>query len=281
MARSLVSMLCVNFLFLSLSLFFFSILALYRLTTKFSNTYQITLKINEKRPLKAKNFGIWIRYDSRSGTHNMYKEFRELTRTDAVESLYQDMAARHRARFGSIHVCHSRIPSADYAVKILLTIYLVIYRFSVSSKLRRPIASVVLISSNSLPRTSNSLFLTVLPPYPTRRCSLTLVPRHSHKHRFLSDFLHGIIDGGEIGGDVELHPQCHEALFGRKQKNHTKACLLYPHEWGRDIYTSCYELRARFYVNYLQSYYFLSLFNSTPLHESSDHRPDRGILFGL
>ena len=34
----------------------------------------------------------------------MYKEFRELSRTAAIESLYQDMAARHRARFGSIHV---------------------------------------------------------------------------------------------------------------------------------------------------------------------------------
>ncbi|KAJ5788626.1 hypothetical protein N7457_003616 [Penicillium paradoxum] len=52
----------------------------------------------------VKNFGIWIRYDSRSGTHNMYKEFREMSRTDAVEALYQDMAARHRSRFGSIHI---------------------------------------------------------------------------------------------------------------------------------------------------------------------------------
>ncbi|TFY75280.1 hypothetical protein EWM64_g8730 [Hericium alpestre] len=60
--------------------------------------------IHEKKPLKVKNFGIWIRYDSRSGTHNMYKEFRELTRADAVKSLYQDMAARHRARFRSIHI---------------------------------------------------------------------------------------------------------------------------------------------------------------------------------
>ncbi|OAP58612.1 60S ribosomal protein L20-B [Fonsecaea erecta] len=60
--------------------------------------------IHEKRPLKVKNFGIWIRYDSRSGTHNMYKEYREMSRTDAVEALYQDMAARHRARFRSIHI---------------------------------------------------------------------------------------------------------------------------------------------------------------------------------
>lgn len=61
-------------------------------------------QISEKRPLKVKNFGIWIRYDSRSGTHNMYKEYREMSRTDAVEAMYQDMAARHRSRFRSIHV---------------------------------------------------------------------------------------------------------------------------------------------------------------------------------
>ena len=62
------------------------------------------VQIHEKKPLKVKNFGIWLRYDSRSGTHNMYKEFRELSRTDAVKRLYLDMAARHRARFRSIHV---------------------------------------------------------------------------------------------------------------------------------------------------------------------------------
>lgn len=64
------------------------------------------LQIAEKRPLQVKNFGIWIRYDSRSGTHNMYKEYRETSRTAAVEALYSDMAARHRARFRSIHVQH-------------------------------------------------------------------------------------------------------------------------------------------------------------------------------
>lgn len=34
----------------------------------------------------------------------MYKEYRELSRADAVKALYQDMAARHRARFRSIQV---------------------------------------------------------------------------------------------------------------------------------------------------------------------------------
>jgi large subunit ribosomal protein L18Ae len=61
-------------------------------------------QVLEKKPMKVKNFGIWLRYDSRSGTHNMYKEFRELNRSEAVQSCYMDMAARHRARFRSIQI---------------------------------------------------------------------------------------------------------------------------------------------------------------------------------
>lgn len=60
--------------------------------------------ISEAKPTKVKNFGIWIRYDSRSGTHNMYKEYRDVTRVGAVETMYSDLAARHRARFRSIHI---------------------------------------------------------------------------------------------------------------------------------------------------------------------------------
>ncbi|KAI9219063.1 60S ribosomal protein L20-like protein [Blastocladiella britannica] len=61
-------------------------------------------QIHEKKPTQVKTFGIWLRYDSRSGTHNMYKEYRELTRTEAVFACYQDMAARHRARFRSVQI---------------------------------------------------------------------------------------------------------------------------------------------------------------------------------
>ncbi|KAJ3386837.1 60S ribosomal protein L20 [Lobulomyces angularis] len=71
-------------------------------------------EIFEKKPLNVKNFGVWLRYDSRSGTHNMYKEYRDLTRTDAVESCYQDMAARHRARSRSIHIIKvSEVKASD------------------------------------------------------------------------------------------------------------------------------------------------------------------------
>ncbi len=54
--------------------------------------------------MKVKNFGVWLRYDSRSGTHNMYREMREMSRGAAVDKLYQDMASKHRARFRSIQV---------------------------------------------------------------------------------------------------------------------------------------------------------------------------------
>ena len=41
-----------------------------------------------------KNFGVWVRYQSRTGYHNMYKEYRDTTLNGAVEQLYQ---ARHLA----------------------------------------------------------------------------------------------------------------------------------------------------------------------------------------
>jgi large subunit ribosomal protein L18Ae len=60
--------------------------------------------ITENKPMKVKNFGIWLRYDSRSGTHNMYKEFRAMSRAEAVKACYMDLAARHRCRFRSIQI---------------------------------------------------------------------------------------------------------------------------------------------------------------------------------
>ena len=41
-------------------------------------------QIFEKKPEQIKNFGVWLRYDSRSGTHNMYREYRDLTTAGAI-----------------------------------------------------------------------------------------------------------------------------------------------------------------------------------------------------
>jgi len=61
-------------------------------------------EIFEAKPTKVKNFGVFIRYNSRSGTHNIYKEYRDLTRCGAIAQMYDEMASRHSAREKSIHI---------------------------------------------------------------------------------------------------------------------------------------------------------------------------------
>ena len=55
------------------------------------------LQLYEKKPTTVKNFGIWVRYQSRTGYHNMYKEYRDVTLNGAVEQMYQVIA--HQARY--------------------------------------------------------------------------------------------------------------------------------------------------------------------------------------
>ncbi|KAG5214238.1 hypothetical protein MJG53_002503 [Ovis ammon polii x Ovis aries] len=52
-------------------------------------------QVFEKSPLQVKNFGIWLLYDSRSGTHNMYRQYRALTTAGAGPA---PSPALHRAR---------------------------------------------------------------------------------------------------------------------------------------------------------------------------------------
>merc|ERR1712166_1622714 len=67
----------------------------------------------EKKTSYVKNFGVWLRYNSRSGTHNMYKEFRDTTLTGAINQLYSEMASRHRARDRSIQVIRVQVDASD------------------------------------------------------------------------------------------------------------------------------------------------------------------------
>jgi ribosomal protein L20A (L18A) len=153
------------------------------------------LQIHEKKPQKVKNFGIWIRYDSRSGTHNMYKEYREMSRVAAVDALYQDMAARHRSRFRSVQVStpQSRIPS------ILLTLP----RSSRSLSSRRPTTSADRTSSSSSSRTSSSRCPTASTRRPERRSSPP--PAHPLSSKRVS---HYGVRSGWIGIWVSLGYAC-------------------------------------------------------------------------
>jgi large subunit ribosomal protein L18Ae len=67
------------------------------------------VELYEKDPRTIKNYGIWLRYQSRSGTHNMYREYRDLRLTGAVSQLYNEMAGRHRTRPRSIQIIRTAV----------------------------------------------------------------------------------------------------------------------------------------------------------------------------
>uniref|UniRef100_A0AC35UIB8 60S ribosomal protein L18a n=1 Tax=Rhabditophanes sp. KR3021 TaxID=114890 RepID=A0AC35UIB8_9BILA len=62
----------------------------------------------EEIPLKktgsVRNYGIFLRYDSRTGHHNMYREYRDVSLPGAVTQCYRDMGARHRAQADRIQI---------------------------------------------------------------------------------------------------------------------------------------------------------------------------------
>jgi large subunit ribosomal protein L18Ae len=65
-------------------------------------------EVRERNSNIVKNYGITIKYNSRSGTHNMYKEYRDISVCGAVEQMYSELAGRHRARFQAIQIVDTR-----------------------------------------------------------------------------------------------------------------------------------------------------------------------------
>merc|ERR1712137_121610 len=78
-------------------------------------------EIFEKKPTTIKNFGIWLRYQSRTGVHNMYKEYRELTLNAAVQHMYQEMASRHRVRVPYIQIIKTAVVPASQCKRVGVT----------------------------------------------------------------------------------------------------------------------------------------------------------------
>jgi len=101
-------------------------------------------EIFEKNNNTVKNFGIWLRYNSRSGTHNFYKEYRSTTLTDAVDLMYAEMAGLHRARQGSIQIIRTGVVAAKDCKRP------VVMQFH-KSKIAFPLAHVI-------PRAANKRF---------------------------------------------------------------------------------------------------------------------------
>merc|ERR1711974_342804 len=74
------------------------------------------LAVNElfdRAPNKVNNYGIWLRYESRTNTHNMYKEYRDVTINGAVGQMYCEMAGRHRAHPNTIQIINTAVLKAS------------------------------------------------------------------------------------------------------------------------------------------------------------------------
>ena len=61
-------------------------------------------EIFEKNTTAVRNYGLVVRYRSRTGIHNMYKEFRDISVCGAVGQMYMEMSGRHRAVHDTIHI---------------------------------------------------------------------------------------------------------------------------------------------------------------------------------
>ena len=58
----------------------------------------------QKNPTTIKNFGIWLRYESRTGYHNRYKEYRDTTLNVVLEQMYDELGSCHRVRYPCIQI---------------------------------------------------------------------------------------------------------------------------------------------------------------------------------
>merc|ERR1712166_562372 len=68
-----------------------------------------TSQIFEKRTGVMRNYGIFLRYDARTTTVNMYKEFRDTSLCGAVSQLYMEMSGRHSGRGETIQIIKTAI----------------------------------------------------------------------------------------------------------------------------------------------------------------------------
>ena len=61
-------------------------------------------QIFEKRPTVVKNYQIFLRYVSKSGIHNITKQYRDTTRCGAVQQMYNDLASQYKTRKDKIQL---------------------------------------------------------------------------------------------------------------------------------------------------------------------------------
>ena len=96
-------------------------------------------EIFEARPTTVKNFGIWVRYASRTGEHNAYKEYRDTTLNGAVAQLYEEMGSRHRVRAACLQIIKTAtVPAAAAKREATKQFHSKAIRFPLTTRRARP-----------------------------------------------------------------------------------------------------------------------------------------------
>jgi large subunit ribosomal protein L18Ae len=65
----------------------------------------------------VKTYGVVLKYQSRTGQHNMYKEFRDTSVNGAIGQLYMEMSGNHRANHDTVHVVRTTVLSKKSDVR--------------------------------------------------------------------------------------------------------------------------------------------------------------------
>lgn len=94
-----------------------------------------------------KTYGIVLKYQSRTGQHNMYKEFRDTSLNGAVGQLYMEMSGNHRANHDTVHVVRTTVLNKKSQVRRQGSL---VFR---NSKLRFPLVKSVARASQQRYRT--------------------------------------------------------------------------------------------------------------------------------
>ena len=70
-------------------------------------------EVHEKNTTAAKNFGIFLKYRSRTGIHNIYKEFRDVSLAGAIDQMYNEMGGNYKIDAEKVEIINTTVLNDD------------------------------------------------------------------------------------------------------------------------------------------------------------------------
>ena len=61
-------------------------------------------EIFDSKKVAARNYGIFLRYRSRTGVHNCFKEYRDVNTAGAIQQMYNEMGGNYKCSSDRIEI---------------------------------------------------------------------------------------------------------------------------------------------------------------------------------